>query len=293
MSFELRAPTPADVPAVAQIVFDAFCTFQDRHGFSRDFPSLDVATGFMEAWIKHPQVWGVVATREDGEIVACNFLDERNKVPGVGPICVSPAAQGGGEGRRLMQAVLDRAKSQGAKSVRLVQEAYNATSMSLYASLGFEVKEPLVVMTGRPISKPSKGATARPMTERDLPQCAALCERLHGFDRTGELRDALAGQFRPFVLERGGRVTAYASAPWFWLLNHGVAETDQDMKDLLLGVAAQGDEPISLQVPTRNAALFRWCLAEKLRYVKPMTLMAVGEYRDAPAGTWWYPSVEY
>ena len=33
-------------------------------------------------------------------------------------------------------------------------------------------------------------------------------------------------------------------------------------------------------VPTRNAALFRWCLEQRLRVVMPMTLMTTGPYSD-------------
>jgi len=191
-----------------------------------------------------------------------------------------------------MLAVLERGRASGAKSVRLVQEAFNTTSMSLYASVGFDVKEPLAIMTGVPIDKPSANANARPMTEADLSACAALCRKVHGIERTGELRDALQ-HFNPFVLERAGSIRAYASTPNFFLMNHGVAETEQDMKDLLLGAAQATGRPIGLQVPTRNAAFFRWCLSQKLRMQKPTTLMSSGEYHEPATGTWWFPSILY
>jgi succinate dehydrogenase flavin-adding protein (antitoxin of CptAB toxin-antitoxin module) len=31
-------------------------------------------------------------------------------------------------------------------------------------------------------------------------------------------------------------------------------------------------------LPTRDAALFRWCLTEGFRAIKPMSLMVIGEY---------------
>jgi hypothetical protein len=166
--------------------------------------------------------------------------------------------------------------------------------MSLYASLGFDAKEPLALMRGSVAApnngRSTSGAVARFMTAADLPACGELCRRVHGIDRTGELRDALV-HFRPFVLERGGAVAAYASAPTFWIMNHGVAETPQDLRDLIAGVSAQGEGPLSLLVPIRDAELFRWCLARGLRVVKPMTLMTMGSYIE-PRGAW-YPSVEY
>jgi hypothetical protein len=73
----------------------------------------------------------------------------------------------------------------------------------------------------------------------------ALCKGVHGFERTNELRDSL-NMLRPFVLLRNGRVAAYASAPTFWILNHGVAQTERDMIDLLLAAGAANAEPISL-----------------------------------------------
>lgn len=42
-------------------------------------------------------------------------------------------------------------------------------------------------------------------------------------------------------------------------------------------------------VPTRNAALFRWCLENGLRVVQPMTLMTIGLYNE-PAGAY-LPSI--
>ena len=63
------------------------------------------------------------------------------------------------------------------------------------------------------------------------------------------------------------------------------------MRALILGALAAGEAPASFLLPTRQAELFRWCLDEGLRVVKPMTYMAIGEYRE-PDGCW-IPSVLY
>jgi hypothetical protein len=55
--------------------------------------------------------------------------------------------------------------------------------------------------------------------------------------------------------------------------------------------AAAGAGPVSFLLPVRQAGLFRWCLGAGLRAVKPMTLMAMGCYRE-PRGVW-FPSVLY
>src|SRR5690606_34813907 len=199
-----------------------------------------------------------------------NFLLEHDAIRGVGPITIDPACQGRGIGRRLMEAVIDRGR--GALGIRLVQDAFNTASMSLYASLGFEAREPLALVCGTPATRPANQEAVRPMREEDLPACADLCRQIHGIERTQELRDAL-GVFAPLVLERQGRITAYASAPTFWPLNHGVAASEQDMHDLLIGAGALNPQPLSFCMPIRQAGCFRWLLKEGLRVIKPMTLM--------------------
>ena len=280
----LRAAEPADADACAQIVFDAFGAFHDHHRFPRDFPVLEAAAGMIGMSIPNPSVWGVVA-EIDGRIVGSNFLDERDPIRGVGPITVDPEAQDLGVGRKLMQAVMERGKE--APGIRLLQDAFNMRSLSLYESLGFDVREPAVVVSGKPRSGPDPSVDVRPLEEGDLDECEALCKKVHGFERTNELRDAIQA-FAPFVAVRDGRIVAYASSVTFWPLNHGVAESEADMTALLKGAGPAVEEPLALLVPLR-AGWFRWCLEEGLRLVKPMNLMAVGEYQE-PKGTW-FPSV--
>jgi predicted N-acetyltransferase YhbS len=282
----VRAPTAKDADAIGNVIFRAFVSIADRHNFPRDFPSADVGTHLVEALVTNPGYWGVVA-EVDGRVVACNFLDQRDEIGGVGPMCVLPEMHGKGLGRKLMQAVIDRGREM--RGVRLCQDAFNTISLSLYASLGFDAVEPLALMTGTPREMVAD-ATVRPMTPRDIEGCAALCRQVHGISRANETRDAIK-QFKPFVRERGGRIVAYCTAPSFWLLNHGAAETEEDLYAMLGAAAKATGEPLALLVPIRRANIFRWCLGQGLRMVKPMTLMAMREYHE-PRGAF-YPSVIY
>src|ERR671918_378904 len=281
----LRRVEPGDADGCAQILFDAFGHFHDHHRFPRDFPVPEAAVAMMGMSIPHPLIWGVVA-EIDGRIVGSNFLDERSPIRGVGPITVAPEGQNSGVGRKLMQAVLERGKK--APGIRLLQDAFHMRSLALYESLGFDVKEPVAVVAGRPRSERVSDVEVRPLLEEDLGACEELCARVHGYERTNEVRDAIQA-FAPFVALRDGRIVAYATAVSFWPMNHGVAETGDDMKALLLGAAAAVEEPLAFLVPLRSELLFRWCLEEGLRLVKPMNLMALGDYRE-PKGTW-FPSV--
>ena len=146
------------------------------------------------------------------------------------------------------------------------------------------------MVSGKPVGEVSKGVTVRPMTSEDLAEAEEFCKKVHGFERTGELRDALQ-TFKPFAAVRDGKIVAYASTVSMWHLNHGMAETENDMRDLLVGVSAQIQEPVSFLLPTRQADFHRWALQSGLRMVKPLTLMAKGEYYE-PNGTW-FPSVLY
>ncbi len=282
----LREVEPEDVKECARICFEAFGGIDDYHRFPPDFPSVEFAEGLMQAFVGSPSTWGVVA-EVDGRIVGSNFLHEGDPIGGIGPISVDPDHQGGGVGRKLMQAVIER--GQGAPGIRLLQDSFNMLSLSLYASLGFEEREPVVVMSGNPRSSPVEGIEVRPLREADLDECEALCQKVHGFERTNELRGAMHA-FAPFVAVRDGRVSAYATTLTFWPMAHGVAETDEDMQALLRGVAAVVDDPLAILVPLRSG-LFRWCLAEGLRSLKPMNLMTLGSYQE-PRGSW-FSSVLY
>jgi GNAT superfamily N-acetyltransferase len=286
---ELRPIEPDDRDATARIVYDAFAGIADHHRFPRDFPTLEAATGLVDIFISHPSIWGVVAER-DGTIVGSNFLDERGPVRGVGPITVDPTAQAAGLGRRLMQAVIERGKD--AAGIRLLQDSFNMGSLALYASLGFEVAEPVVVMGGRPRVTPPQDVEVRPLVHDDVDEAERLYVSVHGFERTNELRDALeAPGLQPFAAFRDGRLVAYATTLSFFPAAYGVAETQDDMAALAAGALAATDAPASFLLPTRQHELFRWCLQAGLRTVKPMTYMTMGDYRR-PRGAW-MPSVLY
>jgi GNAT superfamily N-acetyltransferase len=286
MTIEIREIKPEDAEIAGKFVYQAFKGIAEQHNFPLDFSSVEAGRGFVQMWIDHPQIYGVAA--ENGEFVGSNFLTEFDEIRGVGPITVNPRSQARGVGRKLMEAVIERGKE--ARGIRLVQAAYNTRSMSLYASLGFEVKEPLALMEGVPRGEVSKNVIVRPMTADDLTECGALHEKVHGFARTGELSLCLQG-FKPFVALRDGKIVAYASTVSMWQLNHGVAETASDMQDLLIEASAQLGQPVSILLPTRQSGFHRWALKAGLRMTQPLTLMTMGEYHE-PTGTW-FPSVLY
>jgi predicted N-acetyltransferase YhbS len=281
----LRRALPEDCPECARICYEAFATISRSHGFPPDLPSPEAAAGVFSALVSTPGLYCVVAESE-GRIVGSNCLDERSKIGGVGPITVDPDAQNLGIGRKLMQAAMDRAHQQGVAGMRLVQAAFHNRSLSLYSSLGFDVREPLSCLQGRTLQRAIPGFTVRPAQSTDLDACNALSRQVHGFDRRAELAQVLQ-QGAARVVEREGRITGYATALAFF--GHATAETNPDLQSLIASAESFGGPGI--MVPTRNAALFRWCLSNGLRVVQPMTLMSIGLYTE-PAGAW-LPSIMF
>ncbi|MEZ5343963.1 MAG: GNAT family N-acetyltransferase [Pyrinomonadaceae bacterium] len=287
MSLNIREINKCDIEVAGKYIFEAFKGIAEQHNFPLDFESVEACQGFAGMWIDHPEVYGIAA-EQNGEFVGSNFLTEFDEIRGVGPITVNPAVQSRGTGRELMKNVI--ARGQSAEGIRLVQAAFNTKSMSLYASLGFDVREPLALMHGKPSGRVSENIVVRPMNEEDLVEAGELHRRIHGFSRNGELGVCLNG-FKPFVAERDGRIVGYTSTVSMWQLNHGVAENDQDMFDLLTGASNQLGQPVSFLLPTRQAGFHRWALNTGLRMSQPLTLMTMGKYKEPDAA--WFPSVFY
>jgi predicted N-acetyltransferase YhbS len=279
----IRRATPADAEVCGRICFEAFGTLAHKHNFPPDFPAPEIPTHVLSTMFSHPSFFCVVA-EQDGKIIGSNCLDERTPIAGVGPITIDSGAQNRTVGRKLMQALMKRATERKFAGVRLVQAAYQNRSLSLYAKLGFVVREPLACMQGTPIQKTPLGYHVRPAEPSDLATCNDLCVRVHGHDRGGELNDAIQ-QGTAVIAESEGRIKSYASSIAFF--GHAVGESNQDLQ-ALISAAPEFQGP-GVLVPTRNAALFRWCLESGLRVVQPMTLMTTGLYNE-PAGSY-LPSI--
>jgi hypothetical protein len=126
----------------------------------------------------------------------------------------------------------------------------------------------------------------RAAKEADLASCNRLCHAIHGHDRGGELKDAIA-QGTARIVERKGELAGYATLIGFF--GHAVAKENDDLKALIAD--AQTFAGPGFLVPSRNTDLLRWCLDQKLRITQPLTLMSRGFYEE-PAGVF-LPSILY
>jgi len=189
-------------------------------------------------------------------------------------------------GRRMMLDAMERVRSRKIPGVRLVQIAYHYRSLSLYTKLGFDTRETLSAMFGPTLESTIPGYAVRPATDTDLEECDRLCRAVHGHDRDGELRDALAsGAAR--VVEHLGQITGYATGiGWS---SHAVGATNEELKALISDTSTI--QRPGFLVPTRNGELMRWCFGNGFRIASQATLMTVGLYNE-PNGSW-LPSVIY
>ena len=79
----------------------------------------------------------------------------------------------------------------------------------------------------------------RAATAADAAACNALCVRVHGHDRAGELGPR-SSEGKARVVEHLGRITGYTTGIGYF--SHSVAETNDDLK-ALIGAAARFDRP--------------------------------------------------
>jgi GNAT superfamily N-acetyltransferase len=285
MNLTLRRGKLEDANECGAICYEAFKTIAEAFHFTPDFPSVDVAVELLTWMLGHAGFYAVVAEL-GGKLVGSNFLDERNCIAGVGPITVDPSVQHKTIGRRLMEDVHHRVAQRNLPGVRLIQAGYHMRSLSLYAKLGYDVREPLACLQGPAINDVMAGYGVRPATPGDLEACNRVCRQVHGHDRGGELLDAVR-QGAASVVEHDGRITGYATTLGFF--GHAVGESNSELQALI--GAAQTFAGPGFLLPIRNTELFRWCLQRGLRVTQPMTLMSLGLYNE-PAGAF-LPSVVY
>ena len=274
MNAQIRRATREDIEVLGDICYRAFCTVADQHNFPHEFPAPEAADGVVRSMVTTVGFYGIVA-EVNGRIAGSNFMDERSPIAGIGPISVDPDMQNSGAGRAMMQHMLDRIASNRVPGVRLVQTAFHNRSFSLYAKLGFEIREPLSVMIGAPIKESIRGYEVRAASEADGAACDRLHFAVHGHERGGELRDAIrAGSAN--VVEHLGRITGYATAIGYG--GYAVGESNNELKALIS--AATEFAGCGPQIPSRNGELLRWCYSKGLRLMQLNTLMSVGLYNE-------------
>jgi GNAT superfamily N-acetyltransferase len=285
-SIELVPAELQHASELGRIAFEAFKELQDRACGTRDFPTVEIAQQVLGMLVQRDDFYSVSAL-DSGKLVGSNFLSLMDPVAGVGPVTVDPSYQGKGVGRTLMQDVIDYARRHSTEQVRLMQDAFNVASLSLYASLGFDVKEPVAFMQAAPLAEADN--SVRSITEPDLPAIEELSVRIFKNSRRNEVAAAAPYGFAALLRERQGRVTGYLLPGQF---GHGVAETEEDAL-ALIGEAARRLPPEMARFfcPLTESGFYRKVLQGGCNVIKVMNYMMLGPYEHPDEV--WMPSVLY
>lgn len=285
MTVTLSTVLPEQAEEVGTLVYEAFRDIAERHNFGLPFPTPQFAQ-LLVRMLAQTEGWESYLLVEDGRAIACNFGDERDEVIGVGPVAVAVDQQGRGLGRRVMEALLERARRGGFASVRLVQAAYNMQSFSLYHNLGFEAKDLLANLRGQPGADQAPTDHVRQYTPADLDACDALHREVLGIGRRHDI-EFIAGFAPPIVVERDGQMAGYLTRfpGEQTFVSHGVARDERALRDLLIGVARAAPQDLHLLLPTAQAETLRWAMGQGFRLLELDSYMVWGDYQP-PMGAW-------
>ena len=173
-----------------------------------------------------------------------------------------------------MQDVIDYAQRNGIARVRLMQETFNTLSLSLYASLGFDVQEEVAFMEAVPAE--AADYSVRAATEADLPAIERLSTDIYKASRRNEVAGAIRYGFSPLLRERDGRIVAYLVPGIF---GHGVAETEDDAFTLVREMARRlPAAQARFFCPLSEHDFFRRALKLGCRTRSVFSLMTLGPY---------------
>jgi GNAT superfamily N-acetyltransferase len=180
------------------IGYEAHKTISSAHGYPCEQPSEEFGIELIRMLLDNPNSWGVLAERQ-GKILGSIFLHEfpPSPVAVIGSLTVPPTAEGGGVGRKLMDAVLIQVHKHrhNHNQIRLVQSPSHIRSFVLYTKCGFTLREPLFLIQGQPLKNEINHASNRNarlvLDDNDISLCIELCKSAYGFSQDLELRQAI------------------------------------------------------------------------------------------------------
>jgi len=183
----IRSMTKKDIPAAGELLFQAFNSVATQFGLKPKFSHKKEGIGWAWALYHHHPV-NIFIADIDGQIAGLCCLNPRGAIGGVGPVAVDPQFQKNHVGREIMTALIDAASP--LESIRLVQEAYNPASFSLYHALGFLPVACLVELVcdaNTPFS-PENSNSIKLATAEDLSELQAYDKPISKSDRSTDFK---------------------------------------------------------------------------------------------------------
>ncbi|MBI4640051.1 MAG: GNAT family N-acetyltransferase [Candidatus Tectomicrobia bacterium] len=258
MSIQVRQIIPDDIDKVAEILFVAFARADLALGHEPTFENVAAARATTRGYMRADSEGSLLA-EEDGEILGCGFLHVRGKTAGIGPVATEPMAQGKGVGRAIMRQLITIAGPD--CSVRLVTGGLNLPAFTLYASLGFVVREANIGVAGQ--LRPGLSMALDPeecsfMEPEELERLAKVDAELTGIERPRDLYFfSRVGRIR--LAKEKGQPTGFLASYRFGrnvIAGPGAAKDLDTMKKLITAVVLDHrDSSISFRIPGSHPEL--------------------------------------
>jgi GNAT superfamily N-acetyltransferase len=264
MPITVRDAAPTDQSATAEVIYNAFHQLDERHDVPAYMNSMEEANIAASRLYGIPKIHGYVA-EDDGQVIGVGFLHDLGDVGmGISPLAVSPNAQSLGAGQAILDRMIERA---GGASIRLLQDAFNNTTLALYSRYGFVVREQVTCITGQPPAP----KTDLVITHDTNP--AGTAEALHraimGFNRP-------SFPTRPIMAHRGADLAGFIAPGTGY--PYAAADNEDTLIALIAGLAAELNAPVTVAVPAAHSQTLRWMLDRDSRVVRSMNLMVRGPY---------------
>jgi ribosomal protein S18 acetylase RimI-like enzyme len=157
-----RLAVPADAAALVALIRSAYRGEASRAGWTTEADLVGgdrIDAGQVLAMIGGPRSMLIVLDGEDGLTACCQLEDRGGGVAYFGTFAVSPAAQGGGIGRRVMTEAERQATGRfGATTLEMTVLAQQDKLIAWYERLGFG-------RTGETRPFPADGTYAKPLRD--------------------------------------------------------------------------------------------------------------------------------
>ena len=319
-----RRPVLSDLEGVVDAMVESFDRFNASAGLPSEFgegpDGRAHALEVLATCIAHEE--GIVVLEpacaadgsgKEGRVLGSAFNDEADIARGAvgcGPWTTRWGVQLAGIGRAMLVRLVSRSIRHGAKSLRLIQISANNTSMALYTSLGFMVREPLMAWKGllRPpfIERALQvgaeaGFVSRRITAADVPTCDAMHVDCNGVSRAASLTSALVNapeESMLLVTNSKGNICAYIAG--LTSMSYSIATSDDALFFLLASAHAAHAAAGHTASPYHHTSLrlypqlTRWLLEGGMRAVRQTNLMVLGEWQPIQHDKYVYcPNIMY
>ena len=131
--------TPADIPALNQLINSAYRGDSSRKGWTTEADLLDgirTDEAGLLAMLGNPNAT-ILTYTSDNQLIGCVYLEKKGTDLYLGMLTVSPELQAAGIGRKLLEAAEDRARAQQCRAVTMTVIPQRTELIAWYQRRGY------------------------------------------------------------------------------------------------------------------------------------------------------------